>query len=117
MSTTYHAYSLHRILLRRSAVVIAGILALPVMLFRSDRGRFYSYLHRVWSKPAISRSGCSRRNWRPAISTESLPIHEKPSPCGGGFFMPLAAPIKRKVVFGKPFFYTFLIGQQHGRAV
>lgn len=50
MSTTYHAYSLHRILLRRSAVVIAGILALPVMLFRSDRGRFYSYLHRVWSK-------------------------------------------------------------------
>lgn len=32
MSTTYHAYSLHRILLRRSAVVIAGILALPVML-------------------------------------------------------------------------------------
>lgn len=50
MSTTYHAYSLHRILLRRSAVVIVGILALPVMLFRSDRGRFYSYLHRVWSK-------------------------------------------------------------------
>ena len=47
MSTTYHAYSLHRILLRRSAVVIAGILALPVMLFRSDRGRFYSYLQRL----------------------------------------------------------------------
>jgi len=31
--------------------------------------------------------------------------------------MPLAAPIKRKVVFGKPFFYTFLIGQQQGKAV
>ncbi|CAI0698922.1 Protein of uncharacterised function (DUF2517) [Serratia entomophila] len=48
--STYHAYSLHRILLRRSAVILAGILALPVMLFRSDRARFYSYLHRVWSK-------------------------------------------------------------------
>ncbi|ALE94901.1 Uncharacterised protein [Serratia marcescens] len=31
--------------------------------------------------------------------------------------MPIVGPIKRKVVFGKPFFYTFLIGQQHGRAV
>ena len=50
MSTTYHAYSLPRILLRRSAVVIAGILALPVMLFRSDRGSFYCFLHRVGSK-------------------------------------------------------------------
>jgi hypothetical protein len=46
----YPAYSLHRILLRRSAVILAGVLALPVMLFRSDRARFYSYLHRVWSK-------------------------------------------------------------------
>ncbi|GAK25446.1 YbfA family protein [Serratia liquefaciens] len=48
--STYHAYSLHRILLRRSAVILAGVVALPVMLFRSDRARFYSYLHRVWSK-------------------------------------------------------------------
>jgi hypothetical protein len=31
-------------------VILAGVLALPVMLFRSDRARFYSYLHRVWSK-------------------------------------------------------------------
>lgn len=85
MSTTYHAYSLHRILLRRSAVVIAGILALPVMLFRSDRGRFTATCTASGQKPAISRSGCSRRNWRPAISTEPLPIHEKPSPCGGVF--------------------------------
>ncbi|EFE93527.1 MULTISPECIES: YbfA family protein [Serratia] len=46
----YHAYPLHRILLRRSAVVLLGILALPIMLFRADRARFYSYLHRVWSK-------------------------------------------------------------------
>lgn len=46
----YHAYPLHRILLRRSAVILAGVVALPVMLFRADRARFYSYLHRVWSK-------------------------------------------------------------------
>ena len=46
----YQKYPLHRILLRRSGVVLAGTLALPVMLFRRDRARFYSYLHRVWSK-------------------------------------------------------------------
>ncbi|EEQ05723.1 hypothetical protein yberc0001_15240 [Yersinia bercovieri ATCC 43970] len=36
--------------MRRSAVILAGLLALPVMLFRKDRARFYSYLHRVWAK-------------------------------------------------------------------
>ena len=30
--------------------MVAGIVALPVMLFWKDRARFYSYLHRVWSK-------------------------------------------------------------------
>ncbi|HAL3444766.1 TPA: YbfA family protein, partial [Escherichia coli] len=30
--------------------VAAGVLALPFMLFWKDRARFYSYLHRVWSK-------------------------------------------------------------------
>ncbi|MGF6189867.1 YbfA family protein [Serratia sp. 2723] len=48
--SNYQAYPLHRVLLRRSAVILVGILALPVMLFRADRARFYSYLHRVWSK-------------------------------------------------------------------
>ncbi|CAM3773706.1 YbfA family protein [Serratia silvae] len=48
--SNYQAYPLHRILLRRSAVVLVGVIALPVMLFRADRARFYSYLHRVWSK-------------------------------------------------------------------
>ncbi|TQI79485.1 uncharacterized protein DUF2517 [Serratia fonticola] len=48
--SNYHAYPLHRILLRRSAVILVGLVALPVMLFRADRARFYSYLHRVWSK-------------------------------------------------------------------
>ncbi|WP_233961907.1 YbfA family protein [Pectobacterium versatile] len=46
----YTTYPLHRILLRRVAVVAIGVLALPVMLFRRDRARFYSYLHRVWLK-------------------------------------------------------------------
>lgn len=46
----YNAYPLRQVLLRRSAVIIAGVLALPVMLFRRDRARFYSYLHRVWAK-------------------------------------------------------------------
>ncbi|MFG1175012.1 YbfA family protein [Erwiniaceae bacterium CAU 1747] len=46
----YQSYSPWRIFMRRAAVVIAGVLALPVMLFRSDRARFYSYLHRVWVK-------------------------------------------------------------------
>ncbi|PNS12778.1 hypothetical protein COO59_04995 [Mixta theicola] len=46
----YSSYPLHKIILRRTAVVVIGLLALPVMLFRSDRARFYSYLHRVWSK-------------------------------------------------------------------
>ncbi|MFT2794581.1 MULTISPECIES: YbfA family protein [Serratia] len=48
--SNYQAYPLHRVLLRRSAVIVIGVLALPVMLFRADRARFYSYLHRVWSK-------------------------------------------------------------------
>ncbi|EHD22488.1 MULTISPECIES: YbfA family protein [Brenneria] len=46
----YTAYPLYRIVLRRIAVVIIGVAALPVMLFRRDRARFYSYLHRVWLK-------------------------------------------------------------------
>ncbi|MDR3433904.1 MAG: YbfA family protein [Rouxiella aceris] len=46
----YTPYSLPRMALRRSLVVLVGILALPVMLFRADRARFYSYLHRVWVK-------------------------------------------------------------------
>ncbi|MTD26822.1 YbfA family protein [Erwinia sorbitola] len=46
----YHNYSSTRIFMRRAAVLALGILALPVMLFRADRARFYSYLHRVWLK-------------------------------------------------------------------
>ncbi|AHK18094.1 YbfA family protein [Yersinia similis] len=46
----YNAYPLHQVLLRRSAVVLIGLLVLPVMLFRRDRARLYSHLHRVWIK-------------------------------------------------------------------
>ncbi|MGL9735720.1 MAG: YbfA family protein [Symbiopectobacterium sp.] len=46
----YTAYPLYRVLLRRVAVVAFGLLELPVMLFRTDRARFYSYLHLVWLK-------------------------------------------------------------------
>ncbi|RPH30479.1 DUF2517 family protein [Buttiauxella warmboldiae] len=48
--TLYKDYPLHQVFLRRICVVVVGILALPVMLFWKDRSRFYSYLHRVWSK-------------------------------------------------------------------
>ncbi|QHM70285.1 YbfA family protein [Mixta intestinalis] len=46
----YSVYPLPKIILRRTAVVLIGLLALPIMIFRPDRARFYSYLHRVWSK-------------------------------------------------------------------
>ncbi|MCZ4058984.1 YbfA family protein [Pantoea sp. LMR881] len=46
----YTNYPLHRIILRRTLVIVLGVLALPVMLFRQDRARFYSYLHRMWCK-------------------------------------------------------------------
>lgn len=46
----YIHYPAHQVILRRTFVVVAGVLALPVMLFRKERARFYSYLHRVWSK-------------------------------------------------------------------
>ena len=46
----FHPYSLTQIILRRIYVLLVGMLAFPVMLFRSDRARFYSYLHRIWNK-------------------------------------------------------------------
>ncbi|WP_435947589.1 YbfA family protein [Dryocola sp. BD586] len=46
----YKEYPAHQVILRRTLAVIVGVLALPVMLFWKDRARFYSYLHRVWSK-------------------------------------------------------------------
>ena len=46
----YPIYPLHKIILRRTLVILLGVLALPIMLFRKDRARFYSYLHRMWCK-------------------------------------------------------------------
>lgn len=46
----YPAYSRNKIILRRALVILLGVMALPIMLFRKDRARFYSYLHRVWCK-------------------------------------------------------------------
>lgn len=46
----YRKYPAHIVLLRRTFAVVAGIVALSVMLFWKHRARFYSYLHRVWSK-------------------------------------------------------------------
>ena len=45
----YKKFPLYLIILRRIFAVVAGIIALPVMLFWKDRARFYSYLHRVWA--------------------------------------------------------------------
>ncbi|MGL5006989.1 MAG: DUF2517 family protein [Plesiomonas sp.] len=46
----YQKFPRAQILLRRIGVLVAGSLALPVMAFHPSRARFYSYLHRVWSK-------------------------------------------------------------------
>lgn len=46
----YKEFPAHIIFMRRTFAVVAGVLALPVMLFWKDRARFYSYLHRVWAK-------------------------------------------------------------------
>ncbi|OTA18677.1 membrane protein [Xenorhabdus beddingii] len=46
----YREYSWHQVLLRRIGALSLGVIALPVMLFRRDRARFYSYLHKVWAK-------------------------------------------------------------------
>lgn len=46
----YKEFPAHVVFLRRTFALVAGIVALPVMLFWKDRARFYSYLHRVWAK-------------------------------------------------------------------
>ena len=46
----YKTYPAHVVFLRRVFAVVAGVAALPVMLFWKDRARYYSWLHRVWAK-------------------------------------------------------------------
>jgi len=50
MMEFYKAYPANIVFIRRTFAVLAGVLALPVMLFWKERARFYSYLHRVWAK-------------------------------------------------------------------
>lgn len=66
----YREYPAWLIFLRRTYAVAAGVLALPFMLFWKDRARFYSYLHRVWSKPATNRCGWIRPKRQPVIFTD-----------------------------------------------
>ncbi|KLV09180.1 hypothetical protein ABT56_03015 [Photobacterium aquae] len=48
----YTLYSPFRILLRRTYVVLVGVVTFPVMIFTpvATRARLYSYLHKVWLK-------------------------------------------------------------------
>ena len=46
----FHPFSLTQIILRRTLVLLVGVLAFPMMLFLRYRALFYSYLHRIWSK-------------------------------------------------------------------
>ena len=73
----YKAYPAHIILLRRAFAVVAGVAALPVMLFWKDRARYYSWLHRVWSKTS------EQPVWMAAKKIT------RPPGCPGGFFSPL----------------------------
>ena len=41
----YKTYPAHVVFLRRAFAVVAGVAALPVMLFWKDRARYYSWLH------------------------------------------------------------------------
>ncbi|HAT1558743.1 TPA: YbfA family protein [Raoultella ornithinolytica] len=50
MMALYKTYPAHVVFLRRAFAVVAGVAALPVMLFWKDRARYYSWLHRVWAK-------------------------------------------------------------------
>ena len=73
----YKEYPAHIVFLRRTFAVVAGVLALPVMLFWKDRARFYSYLHRVWSKTSDKRCGWSRLKKPPATSIKLSLLFKK----------------------------------------
>lgn len=46
----YKAYPAHIILLRRAFAVVAGVTSAAGDAVLEDRARYYSWLHRVWSK-------------------------------------------------------------------
>ena len=46
----YRLYSPALILIRRLLVVVVVCLAFPFAIWRADRAKFYSFLHRYWLK-------------------------------------------------------------------
>ena len=46
----YKTFPLYTIIFRRILVVLAGVLAFPIMACLQSRSQFYSYLHRSWHK-------------------------------------------------------------------
>ena len=70
----YAVYPLPKIILRRAAVLLIGVLALPVMLFRRDRARFTAICIASGVKPAASRSGWRRRKRQAAILLTAMHV-------------------------------------------
>lgn len=87
----YTPYTMTRILARRAFVIAAGVLALPVMLFRADRARFYSYLHRVWMKTSDKPVWLSHAEMATQDFTDLAPSpakgEEPETPFPAGFFI------------------------------
>ncbi len=83
---SYKAYPAHIVFIRRTFAVLAGVLALPVMLFWKERSRFYSYLHRVWAKTSDKPVWMSQdvtmmcRPFPPSGTWASVPgkVHSQP---------------------------------------
>lgn len=73
----YKEYPAHIVFLRRTFAVVAGVLALPVMLFWKDRARFYSYLHRVWSKTSDKPVWMEQAEKPPATSIKLSLLFKK----------------------------------------
>jgi len=46
----YQSYSSRVVLVRRLLVVVVGCLAFPFAIWRADRARLFSLLHRYWLK-------------------------------------------------------------------
>ncbi|MBQ1783843.1 MAG: DUF2517 family protein [Gammaproteobacteria bacterium] len=46
----YQSYAPWVVLVRRLFAVVVGCIAFPFAIWRADRARLYSYLHRYWLK-------------------------------------------------------------------
>ncbi len=45
-----NSYTFSKILARRAFVIFVLILSAPVVLFRKDKAKFYSLMHKFWLK-------------------------------------------------------------------